>query len=307
MPLLGETSAYARAQGYFLKHPRQNSREINQAAYAEFLGFLAYLAPADVPLKIPVGEFWGMIRRSTPLAHVISSGLRERTVPYYHWCTFFGVPDIEDLERMVAENPGALRETYRSTWAAYRHAVEQARAQVNTRAATRRTKNVLYRQLGEAPHKLIPAGAAVYISEERALAMLGCSPKMWARLQAHLPVSFRVGAVLGEGRVPLFVWGSVQSFAALWGEGDEAAERALGFLMQERLRPEDQEVGCWYTYAQACELLGVSDRAFRLGRVEVGDQLEAVFVPDRGSRPRRLVSKEKILEISRKYLGASPV
>ena len=237
MPLLGDTSAYARAAGYFLKHPRQNPRSTNQTAFTEFCAFLEYLAPAGVPLQVSTKDFWAMIRTSTPIAHVTSTGLRERTVPYYHWCTFFGVPDIEDLARMTAETPDALAETYRSTWAAYQQALEQERAQVNTQAATRRTKNVVYKQLGEQPHKIIPVGVPVYISAERARGMLGCSVQAWERLRAHLGVSFRVAALWGEGdeAVPLFVWGAVQSFAALWGEGDEGVDRALQVVAREGL------------------------------------------------------------------------
>ena len=278
MPLLGDTSAYARAAGYFLKHPRQNPRSTNQTAFTEFCAFLEYLAPADVPLQVSTKDFWAMIRTSKPIAHVTSTGLRERTVPYYHWCTFFGVPDIEDLARMTAETPAALAETYRSTWAAYQQALEQERAQVNTQSATRRTKNVVYKQLGEQPHKIIPAGVPVYISAERARGMLGCSVQAWERLRAHLGVSFRV--------------------AALWGEGDEAVDRALQVVAAERLRGEDQCPQRVYTYDQACEVLGVSRRVFRLGRDELGGGVEAYVMPDVGVRPSRLISEEKILEIS---------
>ena len=278
MPLLGDTSAYARAAGYFLKHPRQNPRSTNQTAFTEFCAFLEYLAPADVPLQVSTKDFWAMIRTSKPIAHVTSTGLRERTVPYYHWCTFFGVPDIEDLARMTAETPAALAETYRSTWAAYQQALEQERAQVNTQSATRRTKNVVYKQLGEQPHKIIPAGVPVYISAERARGMLGCSVQAWERLRAHLGVSFRV--------------------AALWGEGDEAVDRALQVVAAERLRGEDQCPQRVYTYDQACEVLGVSRRVVRLGRDELGGGVEAYVMPDVGVRPSRLISEEKILEIS---------
>lgn len=287
MPLLGDTSAYARAAGYFLKHPRQNPRSTNQAAFTEFCAFLEYLAPAGVPLQVSTKDFWAMIRTSTPIAHVTSTGLRERTVPYYHWCTFFGVPDIEDLARMTAETPNALAETYRSTWAAYQQALEQERAQVNTQAATRRTKNVVYKQLGEQPHKIIPAGVPVYISAERARGMLGCSVQAWERLRAHLGVSFRV--------------------AALWGEGDEAVDRALQVVAAERLRDVDQCPQRVYTYDQACEVLGVSRRVFRLGRDEVGGGVEAYLMPDVGVRPSRLISEEKILEISRICLDSTAV
>lgn len=287
MPLLGDTSAYARAAGYFLKHPRQNPRSTNQTAFTEFCAFLEYLAPAGVPLQVSTKDFWAMIRTSTPIAHVTSTGLRERTVPYYHWCTFFGVPDIEDLARMTAETPDALAETYRSTWAAYQQALEQERAQVNTQAATRRTKNVLYKQLGEQPHKIIPAGVPVYISAERARGMLGCSVQAWERLRAHLGVSFRV--------------------AALWGEGDEAVDRALQVVAAEWLRGVDQCPQRVYTYDQACEVLGVSRRVFRLGRDELGGGVEAYLMPDVGVRPSRLISEEKILEISRIYLDSTAV
>ena len=287
MPLLGDTSAYARAAGYFLKHPRQNPRSTNQAAFTEFCAFLEYLAPAGVPLQVSTKDFWAMIRTSTPIAHVTSTGLRERTVPYYHWCTFFGVPDIEDLARMTAETPNALAETYRSTWAAYQQALEQERAQVNTQAATRRTKNVVYKQLGEQPHKIIPAGVPVYISAERARGMLGCSVQAWERLRAHLGGSFRV--------------------AALWGEGDEAVDRALQVVAAERLRDVDQCPQRVYTYDQACEVLGVSRRVFRLGRDEVGGGVEAYLMPDVGVRPSRLISEEKILEISRICLDSTAV
>lgn len=287
MPLLGDTSAYARAAGYFLKHPRQNPRSTNQTAFTEFCAFLEYLAPAGVPLQVSTKDFWAMIRTSTPIAHVTSTGLRERTVPYYHWCTFFGVSDIEDLARMTAETPDALAETYRSTWAAYQQVLEQERAQVNTQAATRRTKNVLYKQLGEQPHKIIPAGVPVYISAERARGMLGCSVQAWERLRAHLGVSFRI--------------------AALWGEGDEAVDRALQVVAAERLRGEDQCPQRVYTYDQACEVLGVSRRVFRLGRDELGGGVEAYVMPDVGVRPSRLISEEKILEISRICLDSPAV
>lgn len=309
MPLLGDTSAYARAAGYFLKHPRQNPRSTNQTAFTEFCAFLEYLAPAGVPLQVSTKDFWAMIRTSTPIAHVTSTGLRERTVPYYHWCTFFGVPDIEDLARMTAETPNALAETYQSTWATYQQALEKERAQVNTQAATRRTKNVVYKQLGEQPHKIIPAGVPVYISAKRARGMLGCSVQAWERLRAHLGVSFRVAALWGEGDevAPLFVWGSVQSFAALWGEGDEAVDRALQVVAAERLRGVDQCPQRVYTYDQACEVLGVSRRVFRLGRDEVGGGVEAYLMPDVGVRPSRLISEEKILEISRIYLDSTAV
>lgn len=287
MPLLGDTSAYARAAGYFLKHPRQNPRSTNQTAFTEFCAFLEYLAPAGVPLQVSTKDFWAMIRTSTPIAHVTSTGLRERTVPYYHWCTFFGVPDIEDLARMTAETPDALAETYQKTWAAYQQALEQERAQVNTQAATRRTKNVVYKQLGEQPHKIIPVGVPVYISAERARGMLGCSVQAWERLRAHLGVSFRV--------------------AALWGEGDEAVDRALQVVAAERLRGVDQCPQRVYTYDQACEVLGVSRRVFRLGRDELGGGVEAYLMPDVGVRPSRLISEEKILEISRIYLDSTAV
>lgn len=287
MPLLGDTSAYARAAGYFLKHPRQNPRSTNQTAFTEFCAFLEYLAPAGVPLQVSTKDFWAMIRTSTPIAHVTSTGLRERTVPYYHWCTFFGVPDIEDLARMTAETPDALAETYQKTWATYQQALEQERAQVNTQAATRRTKNVVYKQLGEQPHKIIPAGVPVYISAERARGMLGCSVQAWERLRAHLGVSFRV--------------------AALWGEGDEAVDRALQVVAAERLRDVDQCPQRVYTYDQACEVLGVSRRVFRLGRDEVGGGVEAYVMPDVGVRPSRLISEEKILEISRICLDSTAV
>lgn len=287
MPLLGDTSAYARAAGYFLKHPRQNPRSTNQTAFTEFCAFLEYLAPAGVPLQVSTKDFWAMIRTSKPIAHVTSTGLRERTVPYYHWCTFFGVPDIEDLARMTAETPAALAETYQSTWATYQQALEQERAQVNTQSATRRTKNVVYKQLGEQPHKIIPAGVPVYISAERARGMLGCSVQAWERLRAHLGVSFRV--------------------AALWGEGDEAVDRALQVVAAERLRGEDQCPQRVYTYDQACEVLGVSRRVFRLGRDEVGGGVEAYLMPDVGVRPSRLISEEKILEISRICLDSAVV
>ncbi|MBF1659726.1 MAG: hypothetical protein HXO58_07820 [Rothia mucilaginosa] len=287
MPLLGDTSAYARAAGYFLKHPRQNPRSTNQTAFTEFCAFLEYLAPAGVPLQVSTKDFWAMIRTSTPIAHVTSTGLRERTVPYYHWCTFFGVPDIEDLARMTAETPNALAETYQSTWATYQQALEKERAQVNTQAATRRTKNVVYKQLGEQPHKIIPAGVPVYISAKRARGMLGCSVQAWERLRAHLGVSFRV--------------------AALWGEGDEAVDRALQVVAAERLRGVDQCPQRVYTYDQACEVLGVSRRVFRLGRDEVGGGVEAYLMPDVGVRPSRLISEEKILEISRIYLDSTAV
>jgi len=287
MPLLGDTSAYARAAGYFLKHPRQNPRSTNQTAFTEFCAFLEYLAPAGVPLQVSTKDFWAMIRTSTPIAHVTSTGLRERTVPYYHWCTFFGVPDIEDLARMTAETPNALAETYRSTWATYQQALEQERAQVNTQAATRRTKNVVYKQLGEQPHKIIPAGVPVYISAERARGMLGCSVQAWERLRAHLGVSFRV--------------------AALWGEGDEAVNRALQVVAAERLRGEDQCPQRVYTYDQACEVLGVSRRVFRLGRDELGGGVEAYLMPDVGVRPSHLISEKKILEISRICLDSAVV
>lgn len=287
MPLLGDTSAYARAAGYFLKHPRQNPRSTNQTAFTEFCAFLEYLAPAGVPLQVSTKDFWAMIRTSTPIAHVTSTGLRERTVPYYHWCTFFGVPDIEDLARMTAETPDALAETYQKTWAAYQQALEQERAQVNTQAATRRTKNVVYKQLGEQPHKIIPVGVPVYISAERARGMLGCSVQAWERLRAHLGVSFRV--------------------AALWGEGDEAVNRALQVVAAERLRGVDQCPQRVYTYDQACEVLGVSRRVFRLGRDELGGGVEAYLMPDVGVRPSRLISEEKILEISRIYLDSTAV
>lgn len=287
MPLLGDTSAYARAAGYFLKHPRQNPRSTNQTAFTEFCAFLEYLAPAGVPLQVSTKDFWAMIRTSKPIAHVTSTGLRERTVPYYHWCTFFGVPDIEDLARMTAETPAALAETYQSTWATYQQALEQERAQVNTQAATRRTKNVVYKQLGEQPHKIIPAGVPVYISAERARGMLGCSVQAWERLRAHLGVSFRV--------------------AALWGEGDEAVDRALQVVAAERLRGVDQCPQRVYTYDQACEVLGVSRRVFRLGRDEVGGGVEAYLMPDVGVRPSRLISEKKILEISRICLDSTAV
>lgn len=287
MPLLGDTSAYARAAGYFLKHPRQNPRSTNQTAFTEFCAFLEYLAPAGVPLQVSTKDFWAMIRTSKPIAHVTSTGLRERTVPYYHWCTFFGVPDIEDLARMTAETPAALAETYQSTWATYQQALEQERAQVNTQSATRRTKNVVYKQLGEQPHKIIPAGVPVYISAERARGMLGCSVQAWERLRAHLGVSFRV--------------------AALWGEGDEAVDRALQVVAAERLRDVDQCPQRVYTYDQACEVLGVSRRVFRLGRDEVGGGVEAYLMPDVGVRPSRLISEEKILEISRICLDSTAV
>ena len=285
MPLLGDTSAYARAAGYFLKHPRQNPRSTNQAAFTEFCAFLEYLAPAGVPLQVSTKDFWAMIRTSTPIAHVTSTGLRERTVPYYHWCTFFGVPDIEDLARMTAETPDALAETYRSTWAAYQQALEQERAQLNTQAATRRTKNVWYKQLGEQPHKIIPAGVPVYISAERALGMLKCSVQAWERLRAHFGVSFRVAGLLG----------------------DEAVDRALQVVDAERLRGEDQRPQRVYTYEQACEVLGVSRRVFRLGRDMLGGGVEAYLMPDVGVRPSRLISEEKILEISRIYLDLAAV
>ena len=180
---------------------------------------------------------------------------------------------------------------------------------MNTQSATRRTKNVVYKQLGEQPHKIIPAGVPVYISAERARGMLGCSVQAWERLRAHLGVSFRVAALWGEGdeAAPLFVWGSVQSFAALWGEGDEAVDRALQVVAAERLRDVDQCPQRVYTYDQACEVLGVSRRVFRLGRDEVGGGVEAYLMPDVGVRPSRLISEEKILEISRICLDSTAV
>lgn len=279
MPLPQKTSLYARAYGYFGNTRRKNTPEINEIAYQTFTQFLNDLAPTGVPLEVSTKEFWDLIKLADPIVYVESTSQNKQTIPFYHWCTLFGVSDIEDLAEAALQNPHKLQKQYQHTWDNYLMAQKALQDKKPSLRTTEKTTNVTYLRLAEHPNKKIPHQTLVYIDYDLTLKILKCSPEVFEEARKHLQITLRTVASLGEEDEPLYFYGGIQALVALWGQGDANIHRALATMPPERLKDRDKRgAGRHYTHQQLAELFQIPQQTLRNARNRMKYQPPAVLI-----------------------------